>query len=106
MEFAAHRFCKFVHSAPNAVREWGLFSINALPHKISYNLSANVYYDEIDPGPFGTGNRSIVTSGGKASFDCKPAASQSRRKRTASSMTTANKQRPQSGASVCGKNAL
>jgi outer membrane receptor for ferrienterochelin and colicin len=43
-----------------------------LPYKISYNLSANVYYDEIDPGAFGTGNRSIVTGGGKASFDYKP----------------------------------
>lgn len=43
-----------------------------LPYKISYNLSANIYYDGIDPGPFGSNKRSIVTGGGKASFDYKP----------------------------------
>ncbi len=43
-----------------------------LPYKISYNLSANVFYDEIDPGPFAAGIRSIVTGAGKASFDYKP----------------------------------
>jgi outer membrane receptor protein involved in Fe transport len=43
-----------------------------LPYKISYNLSGNIYYDEIDPGPFAAGKRSNVTGGGKASFDYKP----------------------------------
>ena len=43
-----------------------------LPYKMSYNLSGNIYYDEIDPGPFGADKRSGLTGSGKASFDYKP----------------------------------
>jgi len=43
-----------------------------LPLRISYNLSGNLYYDEIDPGIFASGNRSNVTGNAKASFDYKP----------------------------------
>ena len=43
-----------------------------LPYKVSYNLSGNIYYDEIDPGAFSAGKRSNVTGSGKASFDYKP----------------------------------
>ncbi len=43
-----------------------------LPYRVSYNLSGNLYYDEIDPGVFAAGDRSNVTGNAKASFDYKP----------------------------------
>jgi hypothetical protein len=50
------------------------FGVNGkLTSKLAYNLSADVFYNEIDATPFGaSGIKSDVSGSGKASFDYKP----------------------------------